>query len=244
MTDQLLFSIIMPAYNEEDVIEDTIRDLCEHLNTTEFHYELIVVDDASSDATAEILKKLVWDYPNLRNIHNAGPNGYGFAIRKGLEVYKGDAAVVVTSDGADAPQDVAAYFKCIADGADCAFGARFGPDSTVVGYPPVKRVINRVTNTLIGWMVGAPYRDFTNGFKCYRRTVIDDMQPLVAGQFNITIEMSLKAVLGGWNYSVVPNDWRQRDGGESSFSILKLIRPYGATLLYCLLRNYLMSVRR
>lgn len=240
----LLYSVVMPAYNEEAVIAATITDLCSHLDDTGLRYELIVVDDASSDRTGEIVADLAGAHPAIRPVHNPGPNGYGFAIRKGLEIYEGDAAVVVTSDGADAPKDVEAYFRKIAEGHDCAFGERFGPESTVEGYPPVKRLINRISNRVLGWLARSSYRDFTNGFKCYRRHVIDDMQPLVAGQFNITIEMSLKAVLGGASYAVVPNDWRQRDGGESSFNVLKLVKPYTATLIYCLARNYLMSVRR
>jgi dolichol-phosphate mannosyltransferase len=152
---------------------------------------------------------------------------------------------VVTSDGADLPKDVSKYFEKICQGHDCAFGNRFDASSTVTGYPPVKRVINRIVNVLLGWVAGADgYRDFTNGFKCYRRHVIDDMQPLETGQFNITIEMSLKAVLGGHSFAVVPNDWQQRDGGESSFQIVRLIRPYAATLLFCTCRNYLRKIRR
>ena len=105
-------------------------------------------------------------------------------------------------------------------------------------------MVNRVANWLLSLIVGGKYRDFTNGFKCYRREVIADMQPLITGQFNITIEMSLKAVMGGWRYAVIPNDWRQRDAGQSSFKIFKLIKPYAMTLLYCYARRYLLSVRR
>ena len=239
-----LFSIVMPAYNEEDVIEATLADLCDHLDTTGFDYEVVVTDDGSKDRTGEILARIAAERPQVRPIRNPGPGGYGFAIRKGLEVYRGGAVAVVTADGADSPKDVAAYFAKINEGFDCAFGARFGKDSTVTGYPPVKRVINRVANQLLAWIVGVPYKDFTNGFKCYRREVIEDMQPLIAGQFNITIEMSLKATLAGWRYAVVPNDWRQRDAGKSSFHVMKLIKPYAATMIYCLTRRYLLSVRR
>lgn len=237
----MLFSIIMPAYNEEAVIEATIRDLAAYLDNAGLYYEMIVVDDASADRTAEIVAGLAAENPAIRPLHNPGPNGYGNAIRKGLEVYRGDAAVVVTSDGADAPKDVAAFFGKIAEGYDCAFGERFGKDSTVIGYPPVKRVINRLANALLGLFTGSRYGDYTNGFKCYRREVVEAMQPIVSGQFNITIEMSLKAVLGGWSIAVVPNDWRQRDAGQSSFRILRLVRPYMATLVYCLSRHYLMT---
>jgi len=239
-----LYSIVMPAWNEEEVIADTIGALTAHLDRTGHPYEIVVVDDGSTDRTPEILRDLAARHPAIRPVRNPGPGGYGFAIRRGLEHYRGDAVVVVTSDGADAPKDVAAYFDRIALGHDCVFGDRFALGATVTGYPPVKRLVNRLANRLISLLVGRPYRDFTNGFKCYRRHVVDDMQPLVCGQFNITIEMSLKAVLGGWDYAVVPNDWRERGGGSSSFRLLRLVRPYAVTLVFCFARAYLLGIRR
>lgn len=244
-TSGMLFSIVMPAYNEADVIAATVEELCGHLDGTGLSYELIIVDDASRDATPQIIADLAATYPAIRPFRNDGPNGYGYAIRYGLGEYRGDAVVVVTSDGSDAPKDVETYFRKIAEGFDCVFGDRFGGQSVVTNYPPVKKVINRISNRVLGWIVGGDgYRDFTNGFKCYRREVIEEMSPLITGQFNITIEMSLKAVLAGRRFAVVPTDWRQRDAGQSSFRVLNQFRPYLATLVYCLCRQYLMHIKR
>jgi dolichol-phosphate mannosyltransferase len=241
---ELKFSIVVPAYNEEAVIEKTIDTLCDFLTAEKFRFEVIVVDDASKDRTAEIVAAVAARRPQVKYQLNEGPNGYGFAIRRGLEVYTGDAMVIVTADGADAPKDVAAYFREIEKGYDCAFGSRFVKGATVVGYPPFKKFMNRVANGLISLVIGSRYNDFTNGFKCYRRHVIDDMMPLVTGQFNITIELVMKAVLGGWRYSVTPNDWAERDAGASSFKIFKLMKPYAATFIYCVTGDYLKKVRR
>jgi dolichol-phosphate mannosyltransferase len=240
----LLFSIVMPAYNEQAVIETTLLRLTEHLDAEGFDYELLVVDDASSDGTAGVVKAFAKERPRVRYLHNPGPNGYGFAIRKGLAEYRGDAVVIVTADGSDAPRDVATYFRKIEEGYDCAFGSRFVPGASVTGYPRVKLLVNRLTNRSMSLLLSQPYADFTNGFKCYRRHVIDAIQPLVAGQFNITVELAVKAILGGFRYAVVPTDWSQRDAGASSFKLLRLMRPYGTTLLYCLTEDYLKRVRR
>lgn len=243
-TPALFHSIVMPAYNEEDVLEQTIEELSEYLAASGFRYEIIVVDDSSSDNTAEILSALASRYDNVVSVFNEGPNGYGHAIRRGLEVYQGDSMVIVTSDGADAPKDIVAYWSIIEQGYDCAFGSRFVEGAVVERYPLVKRLINRSANSLLGWLVKTPYRDITNGFKCYRRHVIDDFTPIISGQFNITIELALKALLGGHTYATVPTDWKDRDGGQSSFSVVKLIKPYAATMLFCLTRHYIMSVKR
>lgn len=240
----LTFSVIMPAFNEQDVVEKTVCDLSNHLSASGFSYEIVVVNDGSKDATEEILQRLERDIDSVRYVNNAPPGGYGFAIRKGLECYKGDAAVIVTADGSDAPKDVEAYFDKIIEGFDCAFGSRFVPGATVEGYPRFKLFMNRVTNQILALLLRQDYKDFTNGFKCYRRPVIDSMQPLIAGQFNITVELALKAILGGWSYAVIPTDWKQRDAGESSFKIYRLIKPYATTVLYCMSRNYLLKNRR
>ncbi len=240
----LLFSIIMPAYNEEGVVDATLQGLGDHLDAEGFAYEIIVVNDNSTDGTAAVIDAAAGRNANIRRCDNDGPGGYGNAIRCGLTQYQGDAMVIVTADGSDAPKDVAAYFHKIEEGYDCAFGSRFIKGAVITDYPPFKFFMNRVANRLIGIFLGSKYNDFTNGFKCYRRCVVDDMQPLLSGQFNITIELVVKAVLGGWRYGVVPTDWTQRDAGESSFKIFKLVKPYAATFIYCLTAHYIRSVKR
>ena len=239
-----LFSIVMPTYNEEDVVEETLLQLSAHLDVCKFNYEIIVVNDGSTDNTGSILDQFEKTHPSVIHISNPGPGGYGYAIQKGLQVYKGDAVVVVTSDGADSPKDIAAYFNKIQEGYDCVFGSRFLPGTKVTGYPPFKLFINRMANKFLGLVLRSKYNDYTNGFKCYRRYVIDAMQPIISGQFNITIEMSVSAILSGWKYSVVPNDWTQRDAGSSTFSITKLMKPYFMTLIFCTTRNYIQKIRK
>ena len=242
--EALSFSVIMPAYNEEAVVDATLQALGDHLDGEGFSYEIIVVNDNSTDDTAKVIDAASRRNANINRRDNDGPGGYGNAIRCGLRDYKGDAAVIVTADGSDAPKDVAAYFRVIEDGFDCAFGSRFMPGAKVTDYPPFKLFMNRIVNRLVGLFLGSKYNDFTNGFKCYRRCVIDDMQPLRAEQFNITIELVVKAVTGGWRYAVVPTDWIQRDAGESSFKIFKLIMPYAATFISCLTASYVKKVKR
>jgi len=234
----------MPAYNEAGDIRATVEALCSRLDVDGWRYELIIVDDASTDETPDIVAELSREYPAVQSIRNDGPNGYGNAIKVGLDRFTGTDIVIVTSDGSDAPDDVATYFREIEKGVECVFGSRFDGRAKVQNYPAVKRVVNRVANTLVGWLCKSRYRDFTNGFKCYRRDVIDGLRPILSGHFNITIELSVGAVLAGRSVTVIPTDWKQREEGESSFRILNLVKPYSATLLYCLCRSYLTKSKR
>jgi dolichol-phosphate mannosyltransferase len=229
----------MPAYNEAAVIADTVRALSVELDSQGLDYEILVVNDKSRDETEAVLIGLEQSFRRLRHVNNPGPHGYGCAVRCGLAHFRGDAVVVAMADGSDAPGDVVAYVRKIEEGYDCAFGMRFGAGTSVVGYPRAKRLLNRAGNRLIAWLVGSDYTDFTNGFKCFRREVIERMQPLVGAQFNLTIEMSIKAVLSGARFAVVPNSWIERAGGVSKFRLVQAGTLYLATIAYCLLQHRL-----
>lgn len=83
-----LFSIVMPAYNEEGVIEQTLLELISHLDSHDFRYEIVVVNDGSTDQTESILNNIEKTHDVVRHVNNEGPGGYGFAVRKGLEAYR------------------------------------------------------------------------------------------------------------------------------------------------------------
>ena len=138
------------------------------------------------------------------------------------------------ADSSDSPADLVAYYRKIREGYQCAFGSRWIDGAVVSDYPRFKRLLNRMGNRLIGLLFGQRYSDFTNPFKCYRREVVDAMQPLVSGQFGLSIEMSLKAVATRPTYAVLPNSWRNREAGKSKFKVLSQAYLYLLTLFYCL----------
>jgi dolichol-phosphate mannosyltransferase len=231
-----LLSVVIPAYNEEAVIESTLRGLIVTLSAQAFDWEILVVNDASRDRTSEILLDLERTEARLHHVDNQGRHGYGHAVRCGLANFRGDAVIIAMADGSDAPNDLVQYAIKLQEGYDCAFGMRFGHGSDVRGYPFIKRIANRIGNRMIALLVGQGYTDFTNGFKGFRRRVVDElMQPLVCGEFNLTVEMSLKAVLGGASYAVVPNSWVQRAAGQSKFRLFSLGWLYLITIVYCLI---------
>lgn len=229
-------SVVIPCHNEELVIEATVNNLVNALNNTDISYEILCVNNVSSDRTEDVLIKLSVENPSVRYINTPPMAGYGVAVRWGLEFYKGSAVVIVMADGSEEPEDIIKFYRKIEEGYDCAFGDRFAPNVAVVGYPRFKLILNRLGNALIAWVANANYYDFTNGFKCYKRHVVDSMKPLHADHFNLTIEMSINAVLSGARYAVVPNSWKDRDEGVSKFKLLKQSKLYLMTVAYCWLR--------
>ncbi len=193
-------SVIIPARNEERNIASTLRGLIKELESSRIDHEIIVVNDGSTDNTEQVLKQLRQEFPAVHCLTNRSAHGFGLAVRKGLDHFKGDAVVIVMGDSSDDPADVVKYYQKLQEGHECVFGSRFIKGSRVKGYPFHKLILNRLANYFIKLLFGLPYNDTTNSFKCYRRHVIEGIKPLFSNHFNLTVEMPLKAVIRGYKF--------------------------------------------
>lgn len=233
-------SVVIPAHNEEGCIRRTVRVLDAHLGAEQIEHEILVVNDNSSDQTEEILLQLQKEIPSLYYINNSPPHGFGFAVRKGLENYTGDAVAVYMADSSDRAEDLVEFFEVLEkSGVDCVFGSRFVRGAKVVNYPRLKLTLNRLANTFIQIVFGLRYNDVTNAFKLYRRHVIDGLKPFLSHHFNLTVELPLKAIVRGYSYAVVPNDWINRKSGESKLHIQEMGSRYLFIVLYCFIERWL-----
>ena len=101
-----VISIVIPAHNEEDCIVATVQSISKLLEEKRIAYEILVVNDNSSDRTEELLQQLSSQNSNVGYINNYYPNGFGFAVRCGLENFKGDVVAIVMADSSDAPENI------------------------------------------------------------------------------------------------------------------------------------------
>ncbi len=235
----LKLSIVIPAYNEEGSIAETVSNLFETMTKYKIDHEIVVVNDNSKDNTIEVLEKLKEGVSSLVYYTNDGPNGFGYAVRYGLEKYSGDCVAVMMADLSDDPVDlVRFYHRMIEDNVDCVFGSRFIRGGKLIDYPFHKLVINRIANTIIRIMVGTRYNDATNAFKLYKRQTIDGIKPFLSPHFNLTIELSVKSIVRGYSFTVVPNSWRNRKEGISKLKIKEMGSRYFFILMYCLIEKF------
>ncbi len=235
----MMLSVLIPAHNEEESLRPTIEGLRATLDDAAIRYEILVVNDHSTDRTAQVLAILAREYPAVRWVDNTRPNGFGHALRTGLEQFRGDAVCIVMADASDDPRDVVQYYRKLEEGYECVFGSRFTRQSRVVDYPRHKLLLNRLANWFIKVLFGLPYNDVTNAFKCYRRDVIAGIQPILACHFNITVELPLKAIVRGYSYAVVPINWYNRTTGVSKLKIKEMGSRYLFIVLYILLEKLL-----
>ena len=234
-------SLIIPAHNEEGCIENTVRAFNGELEKENISHEILVVNDNSRDGTQAVLDRLLKEIPELRYVNNDPPNGFGFAVRKGLENFQGDCAAIVMADFSDRPADLVAYYRKMDEGFDCVFGSRFMRGGGTVDYPRLKYYLNRLTNNIIKIMFGIRYNDTTNAFKLYSKETIEGLKPFLSHHFNMTVELPLKAIVRGYTYAVVPNQWTNRKSGKSNLKIKEMGSRYFFIILYCLLEKWMSN---
>ena len=205
-------SVVIPAHNEAGSIAETVEGVRRALRAARIDYEVVVIDDGSSDETLGVVQALAAE-GDVRGFRSHYPGGFGHAVRAGLDRFTGDAVAVVMADASDDPRDLVLYYRVLEAGYDCAFGSRFMPGGGVVDYPRVKLVLNRIVNFGIRALFRHGYNDTTNAFKAYRRDVVETISPLFSNHFNLTVEMPLKAIIRGHCFAVVPTTWRNRTVG-------------------------------
>ena len=232
-------SVVIPARDEAGSIPTTLRGACAELDRAGIDYEVLVVDDGSTDDTVALVEREAAANPRVRYLPSPYEHGFGLTVRAGLERFSGDAVAIMMADGSDDPADLVRYHHVLAEGFDCAFGSRFVPGAHVEGYPWLKLVVNRVANGVLRLLFRHRLNDTTNAFKAYRREVIETVQPLLSNHFNLTVEIPLKAVVRGHTYKVVPVSWRNRETGHSKLGMREMGSRYLFIALYVLLERHL-----
>lgn len=232
-------SVVIPAYNEEQSLPESLPQIYDRLSKAGIDHEIVVINDNSKDSTLAVLEKLSEDIPTLIFYTNKGPNGFGYAIRYGLDRFKGDCVAIMMADMSDSPDDLVTFYrKMVETDSDCVFGSRFIKGGKIIDYPSHKLILNRLVNNTVRLVFRIPYNDFTNAFKLYKKETIKGLAPILSPHFNLTLELSLKAVIRGYSFSVLPNSWTNRKYGKSNLKIKEMGSRYFFVFLYCLIEKF------
>ena len=233
-----LFSVVIPARDEEASLPPTLRDLYAAFQTAGIPHEIVVVDDGSRDKTWAVLQSLKAEIPTLAPVQNLGLHGFGRAITYGFDHIRGDGVVVMMADASDSPEDAITYWKLLNEGYEAVFGSRFVKGGLVYDYPRVKLFVNRLANLFIKVLFNIPLNDTTNAFKAYRRSVIDGCRPYLAPHFNLTVEIPLKTIVRGYKWTVTPISWKNRKFGVAKLKIKEMGSRYFFICMYVWLEKY------
>lgn len=216
-------SAVLIAHNEESAIGLMLEGLLGSYDSELL--EIIVVDDASTDQTAEIVSRFAKDNAKVRLVRRTPPCGVGRALKAGFASVNSKANYVLTMDS-DFVENVA-QVRALIDAVenkncDGVIGSRFVRGGKIVRYPLAKRAMNRLFHGVVKLLFGVKQHDLTNNFKLYRAAIFQ-LMPWQSNGFAMNAETGLLPVLAGYNLIEVPVVWVDRDPkmGKSKFHLLK-----------------------
>jgi dolichol-phosphate mannosyltransferase len=241
MADQAVLtgaiSVVVPAHNEAANIANLVGALVRSYGT--YIHEIIIVNDNSTDGTAEEVGKVAESDPRVRLINRSKPNGVGLALKDGYRAATGKYILSMDCDFVEILPQLRGLFRVIAEGHDGAIGSRFSHESILVNYPFAKLFFNRSCHALIKIFLLDGVRDLSNNLKLYRSEILKNLE-ITSPHFSANLETGLKPLLAGYDIVEVPISWinRTSEMGSSSFSVRKVGFAYARTLLDCWRQNH------
>ena len=231
-------SFVIPCHNEEPNIPSLIKNLKACYN--DYIHEIILVDDNSTDNTANVGEQISQNDPRIRVIRRSMPNGVGRALRDGYLAATGNYVMTMDCDFQHIVPEMTGLFDAVFQGTDVAIGSRFSRNSILLNYAFTKILANRAFHIIANILVGKKFRDVTNNLKLMKIDVVKKLHIESEG-FSANAETGLKPILMGYNVQEVPISWinRSLDMGFSSFNLVKTGPGYFFTLFRLLLRKWL-----
>jgi len=220
-----LFSVVIPYYNEEFRIENTLLELEKYLDLTyPNNYEIITVDDASTDKTQEILQNLSKKVKQIRILRNSHNLGKGGAIKNGIRKSKGRFVVIMDADMPLELSNIKKFEKILNEGYDMVIGSKYmyGSKVTKGKQDFLRYFFSRGFNFYIRLLLNLKFRDTQCGFKTLTQDLAKKMTEQVKrNRFDFDVELLFKALKSGAKIKEVPIEWHSVE--RSTFSLRKNI---------------------
>lgn len=206
----MFLSVIIPAYNEEERISETLFDIDKYLKRQNYEYEIIVVNDGSTDKTAEVVGSLLFRIKNLALVKNEKNRGKGYAVRRGLLAAKGKYRLFMDADNSTSVNQVERLLSefpkyHIVIGSRAVMGAIINPLQ-----PPIRRVLSKIAKVVIQMVICLPgIKDTQCGFKIFSEKAADDILPKCkAGSWAFDVEILKIGQKLGYEAKEVPVAWK------------------------------------
>jgi glycosyltransferase involved in cell wall biosynthesis len=219
-------SVIMPAYNESGHIYKNIMETCGVFEKTKRYFEIIVVDDGSTDSTYKEAKRAEYSAENVKVVHYSMNNGKGNALKEGFKHATGDYVVFLDSDLDLHPSQLHRLFRVMRNNrADVVIGSKHHPKS-LLNYPMTRKVISRVYAAALKVLFNLPLRDTQTGLKVFNYEVLERVFPKVlCKRYAYDLELLVNANHLGYRVAEAPvvlNFKRPRKWGRIGMNDLYL----------------------
>jgi len=213
---QPYYSIVIPAYNEEDVVGELLDQLRTFLGTWRSDYELLMIDDGSSDRTAEIIGNRFANWSQGQLVRLSRNCGQGAALYYGMKRACGQVVILMDGDGQNDPQDIPKVLAPL-DRVDMVVGVRVDRRDSFT-----RRTMSRLANAARSRILRDGVADTGCGIKAFHRRVIDAFIPMRT----LYSFMPALAISAGFTVDQVPVHHRPRSGGKSKYGVRQFLwRP-------------------
>jgi len=237
-TDPFFLNIIVPAFNEEQNISETIRTIEEIQSLVTIPHKLIVVNDNSTDRTREVVETLKGKYDNLVLINRRGNHGLGRCLDRAYEEVEGGAVVAVMADLADDVNDIPRLLAKLREGYDLVSASRYVPRGSGEHGNRLKHFLSRLLGKTLQLLIGLPTNDATNAYKMYRADILDKIGILKSDNYTTGLEITVKAFIHGLRIAEIPTVWKDRSQGQSHFRIARVAPEYVRWFLWAVWKGW------
>ena len=216
MNSNVALSIVVPIYNEEESLPFLVNQLLEVLQPMEETFELVLVNDGSSDNSAEVIRKLSFDIPELVGVLLRKNYGQTAAMAAGFDISSGEIVVTLDGDLQNDPADIPLLVNKIRDGFDLVSGWRYRRQDAAIS----RKLPSKIANRLIGKVTGVRLNDYGCSLKAYRKEVLTDMR--LYGELHRFLPVL--ANIEGARITEVKVNHRARQFGSSKYGIDRTFR--------------------
>ncbi len=216
MNSNVALSIVVPIYNEEESLPFLVNQLLEVLQPMQETFELVLVNDGSSDNSAEVIRKLSFEIPELVGVLLRKNYGQTAAMAAGFDISSGDIVVTLDADLQNDPADIPLLVNKIRDGFDLVSGWRFRRQDAAIS----RKLPSKIANRLICKVTGVRLNDYGCSLKAYRKEVLTDMR--LYGELHRFLPVL--ANIEGARITEVKVNHRARQFGSSKYGIDRTFR--------------------
>lgn len=214
-------SIVIPALNEEDNLTYLLGEILRIGDREKWNYEIIVVDDNSSDSTGNILDSYAKRYSNIVVLHKSTKRkGIGLALRDGTKNARGGIIIWVMADRSDELKIIPSIIEKINEGYDMVIASRFNRKNITNYIFNLHFILSSIYSLMCKNFFKIPINDVSNAFRCFKKSIFKPLN-LTSESFIISAEFSIKAQKYGFKLGEVRCKHYKRIVGKSKFNTLK-----------------------